>query len=161
MKNILIPTDFTIKSLKLIQSAIECFEGELLTIHLVYALEPDDSISGLLFLKKRLNAYSLYDDTFLQACEMLKNRHASSISRIHIEFYMGTTKWYRKHFLNARKIDAVFLPEDYTFKRSPGIAADPAKLWQQGDVPVIKAAISSVSPGNAVTEHSVAELLPV
>lgn len=161
MKNILIPTDFTMKPLKLINAAIKRFEGEKLNVHLIHAVEPDDSISGLLFLKKRLNLHSLYDDTFLQACEMLKNKHASIINKINIEFYMGSSKYYKNSFLNARQIDAIFLPSDYKFKECSPNSVDPFELWKKIPTPVMRASILNHDEKAVIIDHSIAELLSI
>jgi len=160
MKNILIPTDFTIRSLKLISAAVAHFDDEPLSIHLIHALEPDDSISGMLFMHKRLKVHSLYDDTYLQACEMLKNKYASIIQKMNIAFYLGNTKYYRNSFLNARQIDAIVLPADYTFKKcSPSQSVDPMKLWKQNEVPVVQVSILEEKPVAAFSEQSMADLL--
>lgn len=160
MQNILIPTDFTVRSLKLITAATKHFEGKQLQIHLIHALEPDDSISGLLFMNKRLKVSSLYDETFLQACEILKNKHASVIHKITVAFYLGASKSYRSNFLNARKIDAIILPTDYKFKNdtSPD-SVDPIKLWRKSDVPVIEVSIAEHKPALHSMENSMSELL--
>jgi hypothetical protein len=117
MKHILIPTDFTIKSLKLVRAAVDRFPGEVLHITLVHALEPDHSISGLLMMSKRLSAHKLCTQEFTDACEVLQNKYTSAVQRIKVEFYYGSTKAYMKNFLEARKIDAVILAKDYTLKK--------------------------------------------
>ena len=147
MKNILIPTDFTIRSLKLITAAINHFKEHQLQIHLIHALEPDDSISGLLFMNKRLNVHSLYDDTFLQSCEMIKNRYASTLVRINIEFYFGSSNSYKNNYMNERKIDAVILPIDYQFENcSTTNSVSPIKLWKNVNVPVVHVTMPEYKP---------------
>ncbi len=117
MKHILIPTDFTIKSLKLIRAAVDRFPGEALHITLVHALEPDNSISGLLMMSKRLSVHQLCPQEFTEACEVLRNKYTSVVQRIKVEFYYGATKAYLRNFLEARNIDAVLLAKDYTLKK--------------------------------------------
>lgn len=117
MKHILIPTDFTIKSLKLVRAAVDRFPDETLHITLVHALEPDNSISGLLMMSKRLSVHQLYTQEFTEACEVLRNKYTSAVQHIKVEFYYGATKTYLKNFLEARKIEAVLLAKDYTLKK--------------------------------------------
>lgn len=160
MKNVLIPTDFTISSLRLISASIAHFEGQQLEIHLIHALEPDDSISGLLFMNKRLKAHSLYDDTFLQACEMLKNKYASVITKINVAFYMGSSQSYKNNFLDARKIDTVILPVNYVFKNcSPEQSVQPSGLWKNISVPIIHITLPEHKPALQSMENSMAALL--
>ena len=116
MKSILIPTDFSIKSLQLVRAAVERFPGTQLDITLVHALEPDHSISGLLMMTKRLGVHQLYTPEFTEACEVLRNKYASAVSRIRVEFYYGVTKRYLKDFLEARNVEAILFAGDYALK---------------------------------------------
>jgi hypothetical protein len=161
MKNILIPTDFTIKSLKLINKATERFPGEELHITLVHALEPDHSISGLLMLNKRLEVHRLYTEEFVAACEVLRNKYASVVRKIKIEFYYGNTKAYRNHFLDARRVDAILLPEDYKLKSPSGASRDPLQVWVKGNCPVFYEKIQFNREHVLLEEPSISELLQV
>ncbi|KAA5532367.1 hypothetical protein F0919_16375 [Taibaiella lutea] len=161
MKNILIPTDFTIKSLKLINAAVEQFKGEPLKIYLIHALEPDSSISGLLFFKKRSKANFMYSDSFLDACEMLRNKYCSALKGIHIEFYFGQTNSYKKNFLEARKIDAIMLPLNYKFERCSGDSRDPFEVWRQKFVPVQYHSLSELPMPKSILSESKASLLSI
>jgi hypothetical protein len=113
MKNVLIPTDFSVKSLKLVTAAVDRFKGELLNITLVHALEPDYSISGMLMLRKRKSGTDLYTQEFKDACEVLRNKYSSSIHKMVVDFYYGTTKYYRNSYLEGRDIHAIIFPSDY------------------------------------------------
>ena len=159
MKNILIPTDFSIKSLKLINRATERFQGEELNITLVHALEPDHSISGLLMLNKRLNVHRLYTEEFVEACEVLRNKYASVIRKIKIEFYYGSTKAYRNNFLAARGIDAVLFAEDYKLNIPSTASQDPLQIWATGDCPVFYEKIQFNRDHVLLEEPSISELL--
>lgn len=131
MKNILIPTDFTIKSLKLINAVVEQYSEQSLKIYLVHALEQDTSISGLLFFKKRSKAHFMYSESFLEACEMLKNKYHSTIQNIQIEFYFGQSNAYKRNFLEARNIDVVILPINYQFEKCSEDSICPFDVWKQ------------------------------
>jgi hypothetical protein len=159
MKNILIPTDFSIKSLKLINKAAERFQREELNITLVHALEPDHSISGLLMLNKRLNVHRLYTEEFVQACEVLRNKYASAIRKIKIEFYYGSTKAYRNNFLAARKINAILFAEDYKLNIPSAASQDPLQVWAACDCPVFYEKIQFQKDHVLLEEPSISELL--
>jgi hypothetical protein len=161
MKHILIPTDFTITSLKLINAAVEQYKGETLKIYLIHALEPDASISGLLFFKKRSKANFLYSDSFLEACEMLRNKYCSALKDIQIEFYFGQTNAYKKNFLEARKIDAIILPLNYKFERCSGDSRDAFEVWKQKFVPVQYHSLSELPMPHSILAESKASLFSV
>ncbi len=118
MKNVIIPTDFSIKSLKLIHAAVNRFGNEALNITLVHALTPDNSISGLLMLTKRLDVSKLLNEDFNSACEVIRNKYGAAIHKLKIECYYGTSRQYLVNFLEVRKIDAIILPSDYTYKHA-------------------------------------------
>ena len=160
MKSILIPTDFTTSSLRLISAATAHFKGQLLQIHLVHALEPDDSIAGLLYLNKRPKLHSLYNDTFLQACEMIKNKYASVISKISIAFYLGNSENSKNSFLNTRGIDAIVLPVNYSYKDcSSGHSVAPVMLWENTSLAIIYLSLPEHRPVLPSMENSMAVLL--
>jgi hypothetical protein len=159
MKNILIPTDFNIKSLKLINKAVERFQSEELNIILVHALEPDHSISGLLMLNKRLDVHQLYTNEFVSACEVLRNKYASVVRKIKIEFYYGSTKAYRNNFLSARGIDAILFAEDYELNPPSAASQNQLKLWATCDCPVFYEKIQFKREHAPLEESSISELL--
>lgn len=161
MKHILIPTDFTIKSLKLVKAAVERFPEEQLHIVLVHALRPDHSISGLLMLNKRLAVHQLYTEEFTEACEVLRNKYDSQVKKIRIEFYYGSSKSYLKHFLEARSIDAILLPGDYIFQSPSKDGRDLCPELKNSGYTVFEEHIQTTAQRTLAGEASLSELLPV
>jgi hypothetical protein len=160
MKHILIPTDFTIKSLKLVRAATDRFPGEQLKITLVHAMEPDHSISGLLMMSKRLAAHQLCTQEFTEACEVLRNKYASVLQKIKIEFYHGSTRAYLKNFLEARHIDAIFLPEDYTLKQPSPASRDLLPDLRRSGYPVFEEVLQPAEQQTFAGAASLSALLP-
>jgi len=160
MKNILIPTDFSIKSLKLVKAAVERFPGEPLQVILVHALKPDNSISGLLMLNKRLAVHQLYTQEFTEACEVLQNKYASVLKKVRIEFYYGGTKSYLKHFLEARNIDAILLAKDYTLQPPSKAGRDLYPELRNSGCPVFEESLQAAAQRTLAGEASLSELLP-
>ncbi|WP_118973172.1 universal stress protein [Taibaiella koreensis] len=160
MKNILIPTDFSIKSLKLVKAAVERFPEEQLQITLVHALKPDHSISGLLMLNKRLTVHQLYTAEFTEACEVLRNKYASVLKKIRIEFYYGSSKSYLKNFLEARSIDAILLARDYTLQPPSKAGRDLYPELRNSGYPVFEEPLQTATQRTLAGEASLSELLP-
>jgi len=159
MKNVLIPTDFSIKSLKLINAAVERFKDEGLNIVLVHALEPDHSISGLLLLNKRMKVHELYTQEFREACEVLRNKYASAIGKLVVDFYYGTTNYYKVNYLEGRNIDVVMFPSDYTLQLPSKASNNMQAIFGKGDYKIFYEKIQSSKQKSTVEESSLSELL--
>jgi len=159
MKNILIPTDFSIKSLKLVGAAVRRFAPEQLNIILVHALQPDNSISGLLMLNKRQVTNKLCSDEFMEACEIVKNKYNSSIHKIKMEFYSGSTRAYLNNFLDARSIDAIILANDYAMRLTAPESTDIRPALEQTKYPIHYESIIRAGQKALVEEPSISDLL--
>lgn len=161
MKNVIIPTDFSIKSLKLIHAAVSRFGNEgPLNITLVHALTPDNSISGLLMLTKRLDVSKLLNEDFNAACEVIRNKYGAAIHKLKVECYYGTSRQYMRAFLESRNIDAIILPSDYTYKYAVKASSDIVPELAGSGYTVYYESIST--EGVQVTEDaSLSELLHI
>lgn len=160
MKNVIIPTDFSIKSLKLIHAAVSRFGTESLNITLVHALTPDSSISGLLMLTKRLDVSKLLSEEFNAACEVIRNKYGAAIHKLKVECYYGTSGQYMRNFLEARKVDAIILPSDYVYKHAVKASTDIVPELAGSGYPLFYESIRSESV--QVTEDaSLSELLHI
>lgn len=160
MKNVIIPTDFSIKSLKLIHAAVERFGEEPLNITLVHALTPDHSISGLLMLTKRLDVSKLLSEDFNAACEVIRNKYGAKIHKLKTECYYGTSKHYMRGFLEARHTDAIILPQNYEFKKAVKASTDIIPELAGSGYPVFYETLSAASL-QATEEASLSELLTI
>lgn len=159
MKNILIPTDFSIKSLKLVGAAVRRFESEQLNIILVHALEADNSISGLLTLNKRQAVNKIYSDEFMEACEIVKNKYNSNIHKIKVEFYYGSTRAYLNNFLEARCIDTIVLANDYALRLATPDSVDMRPMLEKTKYQIHYESILKEGHKKVIEEPSLSELL--
>lgn len=160
MKHILIPTDFSIKSLKLVHAAASRAGGQKLNIYLVHALEPDHSISGLLMTGKRQRAQQLCTEEFNEACAILRNKYASVIDKLIVEFYYGSSRIYRNNFLEARHIGEILFLDGYSLNRSSEMSRDMQQLFEGSPCTITYEKMTPV-PGKVFAEEdSLSELLP-
>jgi len=159
MKNILIPTDFSIKSLRLVNVAVERFRNEELNITLVHALEPDRSISGMLLMSKRLKPQELCSEDFIEACEVLRNKYGSTVAKLQVEFYYGETRFYRNNFLEARDIDAILFASDYTLALPSKQSGDMRKIFANSRYPIFNERIVNTENEVFAEENSLSVLL--
>src|SRR5690348_8327030 len=104
MQHILIPTDFSIKSLNAIHTAATNSSDEKLQISLFHLLRPDYDIAQL-FRSRRNMHMDMISGEFHDACQIMQNRYNSVINAINIEFGFGTTASYLSNLLEGLKVD--------------------------------------------------------
>ncbi len=111
MKNILVPTDFTVDSLILLKKAIENEEGKLNLI-LVYGKSLPNSISELVFFSKGKLITSLESKSFVEAKGILKNRYFSRINTLRTDIFYGRNQSAFDNFLEGNSVDKAYVPDD-------------------------------------------------
>ena len=114
MKTVLLPTDLQIESLNLLNQAIYKNSGSLLNIILAAGIRTPNSIMELLF--PSVDEESLVPTNFKTAYQIIKNRNASVVNSIRVEFFRGLTRNAARNFINAKCVDEIFLPRDYKLK---------------------------------------------
>jgi hypothetical protein len=118
MKNILIPTDFTVHSLDTIVATVEKYKAGQLHILLMHGLSMPDSITELMLFARNNDRYKLITKEFEDACKIIKNRYASVIQSITLRFMHGGTRHVFRNFLLANQIDLIVYPADYTLQKA-------------------------------------------
>lgn len=160
MKKVLIPTDFSIRSLNMVQHAVNHFPGEKIEIVLFHLLAMPTSITELMLLPRKKNEYySVVSDEFYEATQVLKNKYASSIGSFTISFQHGSTRAWFNNFLEGRKIDAVVAPGEMQIEPVFKSSINMSRLIEKCKCTVITPRLTHAS----VAEHvpSMAELLQV
>ena len=136
MKHILIPTDFSIQSLRVVHHAVETFGAEPLSITLMHALHMPASIMDLMMLSRRSAHYDLITPDYKDACEIIRNRYASSIKEMKTAFLMGDTNGVFRNFLLYHNIDAIVCAENNAFRAAGTDSYNPARLIKNSKYPV-------------------------
>jgi hypothetical protein len=126
MKKILIPTDFSIKSLNVVHSVVAHF-NEPIEVILFHAVYIGDSISDLLFAGRKVTKDYTTPD-YNEACEILKNKYASSISRIRTVFFYGSTVAVFNNFLEGNNIDSIVINSGHEYQLKHKHSIDPLPL---------------------------------
>lgn len=160
MKRVLIPTDFSIRSLNMVQHAVNKFPGEKIEIVLFHLLAMPTSITELMVLPRKKNEYySIVSDEFYEATQILKNKYASSIESFTITFQHGSTRAWFNNFLEGRKIDAVVAPGELELAPVFKSSINMSKLIDKCKCLIITPRMKQAE----IAEHvpSMAELLPV
>ncbi len=142
-KTILIPTDLTIESLNLLSYAVRHEDGSPLDIILLNGYRSSDSIIDLLFFNKENEREQLVSKEFREAYEILKNRNASRVNGITIEFFSGFNKAAMRNLLEARLVNKIYLPANYKMRELHARSFDLTPLLRGHQIPVTEVNWSS------------------
>jgi hypothetical protein len=129
--NILIPTDFSLASLKAIPALLQQQAGQKFNITLVNFLGLSDSISELLMLSRRSREYE---------CTRLSREYSEQIEHLTTEFFYGNTVAVFKNYLEAREIDQVARLRDHTYAKLTALSYEPGTLLERCKCRVINLA---------------------
>lgn len=109
-KTILFPTDFSILSLKMVQTAIQDHPGEKLDLVLIHGIHLSDSIAELLFFSRSAVIKELSNEGFENACFLLNNLFSKSINSLRTELFTGFTQSAFQAFLTGLHADKIYVP---------------------------------------------------
>ncbi|WP_108423379.1 hypothetical protein [Flagellimonas amoyensis] len=121
-KKILIPTDFSVKSLELVRKAIVETADQPLEVVLLHGTILSNSITDLLFFSKSKLVKELQSEEFVEACTVLKNKYPSKIHSLYVEVITSNSPAYFRNFVDATQITEIFVPEEgvLNFKNAKG-----------------------------------------
>jgi hypothetical protein len=114
MKNILLPTDLTVQSLRPVHDIVKDANGQPITIHVVHLISLPTSITDLLFHRQN-KPYQAVPATFMEAVQLLRNKYAASVEKIVFDFVFCNTTRYFNNFLEGNNIDAVYMINGYHY----------------------------------------------
>lgn len=137
MKNILIPTDFSVESLSWTKSLLNQFKQERLNIVLIHVFLISDSILDLMLLSRRSKEYEYVSNEFWQACKHVEQRYHPQINSIQVKCFYGSTVAVFKNYLAANRIDLIVCPDDYRFKKLGKASFDPYQLIKKCGLEVV------------------------
>ncbi|MFZ5973056.1 MAG: hypothetical protein ACOYXA_15825 [Bacteroidota bacterium] len=134
-KTILVPTDLTIESLNILSYAIRHEDNGPLDIVLLNGYRSSDSIIDLLFFNKENERDTLVSKEFKEAYEILKNRNASKVNSIAVEFFSGFNKAAMRNLLEARAVEKIYLPATYKMRELHARSFDITPLLRGQQLP--------------------------
>ncbi|MEC7263453.1 MAG: hypothetical protein VXW38_06905 [Bacteroidota bacterium] len=121
-KKVLIPTDFSVKSLELVRKTIEDNQNVLLEIILLHGTHLSNSITDLLFFSKSRMIKDLQTEEFTEAINVLKNKYPIKLDSLYVDLITSKNKAYFLNYLEAAKIDEIVVPQKgfLDFKKAKG-----------------------------------------
>ncbi|HPM31902.1 MAG TPA: universal stress protein [Chryseolinea sp.] len=155
-KTILIPTDFSIESLNLLKKAMQKYETSQFHVIFLHCLHSTDSIMDLLFSADEKLIESIVTHDFKEACKILKNKYGERIVTDRIEVFSGITQSAFQNFLEGNAIDEIFVPSEYTFKRTSKRSFDPVPFIRRSGLDITEVSWSQAE--NAPEKNQLAAL---
>lgn len=134
-RTILIPTDFSIDSLKFLVEAVQSVQIGSINVVFLHCAHLPNSILDLLFYSKKEIIKSLVTPTFVDACKVIRNKYQSKINSTRIEIFTGHTQAAFENFLEGNRIDEIFVPENYILKTTKN-SFDPLPFIQRTELPI-------------------------
>lgn len=128
MKTVLIPTDFNVKSLSIIDTLVMTSRPETISVIFVHAFKLSDSISDMLMLSRRSRDYENIDQAFYNQLNHYKQKYPNDIQYIGIEYFYGSTVVAFKNFLSRIEPSFIAYPKNYQFNPINKYSIDPVHL---------------------------------
>ena len=138
MTNILVPTDFTVNSLKLAAKALRNDRIGRCNLILFHAFELPESPFDLLGSRYKDPAGELMNEPFRQACKQFKENYSQKVSKVIVRTLIGDTRNVFRNFAEANDIDLIYCPEDYVFLKAHKRSVNPTSLFKNCGVPFLK-----------------------
>ncbi|KQR70614.1 hypothetical protein [Pedobacter sp. Leaf176] len=156
MKTVLIPTDFNLESLNILEALIQQ-KPEKMNIIFLHAFKLSDSITDMLMLSRRSRDYENVSDEFYSKIDQFKNKYSAQINAIGIEYFYGSTVAAFKNFLEAFDVDYIAYLKNYDFKPINKYSIDPKFLTERSGCEVLNLNILTIHSSENLIETKIQE----
>lgn len=138
MRNVLIPTDYSLASLELVEKTVQNLQDQNLNIILFHAFEIPFFASDIVGNNGKLPYRDIVTDAFRNGCKRLKEQHPKAIQSILLRHLYGNTSAVFHNFCDANDIDLIVFPEGFVFNPVHPQSVNPAPLFKKAGVPLLK-----------------------
>lgn len=159
MRNVLIPTDFSLTSLELVEKTAQCLAGESLHITLFHAFDIPFFVTDMV-RPSALPYHDLLTEPFRQACRRLKHQFPKTIRSIAIRHLYGNSNAVFRNFADANDIDLIVCPDYYVFRAVHPQSVNPESMFRKARVPLLKTFIPRRPAGIATKENHIPVVNP-
>lgn len=157
MKTVLIPTDFNVDSLKIIDALVLTNKPETLGLVFLHAFKLSDSITDMLMLSRRSKDYENVSDEFYQQIEHYKQKYPNDIKYIGLEYFYGSTVVAFKNFLDRVQPNFIAYPKDYKFSPINKYSIDPVYLTSRCGCTILELDANEFSSEERLFETKIPE----
>ncbi len=158
MKNVLIPTDFTLNSLAHVSAAVKAIRGKC-SIILFHAFDMPESLIDAMHRSGIKGHSNLITEELRLRCRKIKFENPS-IADISFKIMYGTTIMAFRNYAEGNDIDFIYLPEGYTYKAVVRDSVDPTKWFKKSGIKIVQvqpAPETQVAQPRENTQHADAE----
>lgn len=159
-KTLLIPTDFTVKSLNLLKIALQknANSEEKLRIILVHGLWMSSSITEMLFLSKKKLLEKLETPDFSASCKMLMGKYEHIIDQLSIDLFSGRNQGAFQNYLEGNKVDEAYLSPSYKFNLKNSSSFDLSPFLRKSEISVKEVNWETTSNTESSTQDELSAL---
>ena len=111
MRKILIPTDFTVESLQLVEYAVINYPDNNLDIILIAGYRLSHSYWGIRHFNEKEQVYSQVSNQFIESKRRLELEHNNIIGRISIRLFTGANSLAFKNFVEYLEVRDAIVPK--------------------------------------------------
>jgi len=118
LKRVLIPTDFSVNSLRIVLEFLENHTAEEqleLELVLVYGLQLSDSITSLLAFNKEDCLADLQSEDFIKGCEIIRTRYKDKLTELYADVLTSKNPRYLQNYIKGHRIQQVIILEGLSF----------------------------------------------
>jgi len=112
MRKILIPTDFTVESLQLIEYAFINFPNTKLDIILIAGFKLPDTRWAITHFNEKSQIRKQLSEEFYKAKRLLVREHKEAIKDITFELFSGVNSFAFQNFLEQLHVEDAIVPKD-------------------------------------------------
>ncbi len=136
MKTVIIPSDFSLKSVEVAELIIRNSQDEtrLIFTHLFHVA---DDIQDLLFSNYRKREFDLVSKEFYKECALLKNLYPQVLKIAKVEFFYGSKLAAFKNFLEFHEVDYIAYSKEYGIPKINKSSIDALPVIQKCGLPLI------------------------
>ena len=141
IQRVLVPTDFSVKSLRIVLEYLENSGDDQMELVFTCGYRIEDSISSLLGFTLDDHLADMQSDDFLKGCEMIKSRFKHQIVEMYSDLIISKNKRYIRNYLKGRKITHIVIPNAFEFEytRSSFDIIEVLKTTELNNLPVVTA----------------------
>lgn len=135
-RTILIPTDFSVRSLILVKEAMNRSSDEKVNIILLHGIILSDSITELMFFSKPALMAELETEEFKASIRLIQNKFYSRIVSIYVDIFTGVTQSAFENYVAANNIDEAYVAFNYEWQQKHKRSFDLLPFFRKTKIPV-------------------------
>lgn len=116
VKKVLIPTDFSVKSLNLLLEFLKQTPSDKYEIIMAHGYDISNSFSEMLFYSEHKILTKLLTKEFRESCHLIENTYRSRLYKFKFSILTGNGKRYVQNYISSNKIDIVVCSNGYKMK---------------------------------------------